>query len=315
MRREILIILMMTLFPLWLSAQEEQVLSSDYGYTPEQPTQTAPATQPTQEYVYPQQQQEYVYPQQQQQQPQQQYVYQEQQQQPQQAEQQAEPEKKKQKKSAAEIFTGFSSGLTIHGGYLFSDSPDKLFSNNGLGSEDYVKGLPRSGVCMGIGAMFRVHFLDHIHLGVETNISTMPLMRTGSNLRNIWGGAHCDFYTTWGKVRPLIGMTVGGGTIKRLFVPEKAQIVTTPDSTVYNASYTSTPYFLLDPYAGLEILLGKSKSMALLIRIDYMLQFGTANGIAKDVNWSNFITPSGPRLYIGLLFGHMTKKKKESNTQ
>lgn len=215
----------------------------------------------------------------------------------------------KEKKKASDIFTGISGGMMIHGGYLFSDDPRKVFSNSGLGNEDYVKGLPKRGFCFGIGGAMRVHLINHIHVGGEGFISTMPLMGTGSNVRMGWGGGFCDVYTTWGKVRPLLGMTIGGGSISRLFVPDNASIITTSDSTIYNASYTKTPFFLLDPYIGIEIAL--KTHTALLIRIDYMLPFGKSSSkLTDNVKWSNFISPSGPRLYIGFMFGMLTKNKK-----
>jgi hypothetical protein len=136
----------------------------------------------------------------------------------------------------------------------------------------------------------------------------MPLMKTGSNVRTGWGGALCDFYTDWGKVRPMIGLGVGGGAMRRLFVPDQAQGVdyASADSTHYNASYTKTPFFYLDPYIGMEIGLGGH--MAIMIRIDYMLPFGTTNSnLTGKVNWGNFMTPSGPRLYLGIMFGKLQK--------
>lgn len=210
------------------------------------------------------------------------------------------------------IFTGFSGGMMIHGGYLFSDSPDKVFSNTGLGSWDYVKGLPKSGFCYGLGGSLRAHLVNHIHLGAEGFVSTMPLMRTGSNVRTGWGGVLCDFYANWGKVRPLLGLTIGGGTMKRLFVPADsigfvAVEATSTDSTHYNASYVKTPFFFLDPYVGMEIGLGNH--MAVIIRIDYMLPFGTAKSkLTGNVNWSNFMSPSGPRLYVGIMFGRLKRE-------
>lgn len=215
----------------------------------------------------------------------------------------------KEKKKASDVFTGFSGGMMIHGGYLFSDDPRKVFSNSGLGNEDYVKGLPKRGFCFGIGGALRFHLINHIHLGAEGFVSTMPLMGTGSSVRMGWGGACCDVYTTWGKVRPLIGMTIGGGSTSRLFVPDKASIVTTSDSTIYNASYAKTPFFLLDPYIGIEIAL--KAHTALLIRIDYMLPFGKSSSkLTDNVKWSNLLSPTGPRLYIGFMFGKLTKNKK-----
>ena len=217
--------------------------------------------------------------------------------------------KAKKSRSASGFFTGFSGGMMLHGGYLFAKDPRYVFSNTGLGSPDYVKNLPNDGFCMGLGGTLRAHLINHIHLGAEGFVSTMPLMKTGSNVRTGWGGAMCDFYTDWGKVRPLIGLTVGGGVMKRLFVPDAPTVTSADSETNYNASYTKTPFFLLDPYIGMEI--GLTNHMALIIRIDYMLPFGRTSSsltdLKKDVSWGNFMTPSGPRLYVGLMFGKMKK--------
>lgn len=224
-------------------------------------------------------------------------------------EQQTQESPKKEKKKTA-LFTGFSGGMMVHGGYLFSDDPRKVFSNSGLGDASYVKGLPKSGFCFGIGGALRIHLINHIHVGAEGFVSTMPLMGTGSSVRSGWGGGFCDFYTQWGKVQPFIGMTIGGGSMSRLFVPKQAADVnyTTADSTYYNASYTKTPFFLLDPYVGIEI--GLKGHAAIMIRIDYMLPFGkTGSKLTEDVRWSNFMSPTGPRLYIGFMFGIINKNK------
>jgi hypothetical protein len=232
---------------------------------------------------------------------------------PQKQTEQKEQKEKKPRKKASEVFTGFTGGMMLHAGYLFSDDPRKVFSNTGLGDENYIKGLPKKGFCYGIGGMMRIHLLNHIHLGAEGYVSTMPLMGTGSNIRSAWGAAFCDAYTEWGKVRPLIGLSVGGGSMRRLFVPDQVPTVyyQEADKTHYNASYAKTPFFLLDPYIGLEIAI--KEHTALLIRIDYLLPFGrTSSGLTKlseDVSWSHFMTPSGPRLYVGFMFGRFQRKK------
>ena len=220
----------------------------------------------------------------------------------------AQPAKKH---SSSHVFTGFSGGMLLHGGYLFASDPTKVFSNTGLGSLDYVKGLPKDGFCFGLGGALRCHLIDHIHLGAEGYVSTMPLMHTGSNVRTAWGGALCDFYSNWGRVRPMIGLTVGGGAMKRLYVPDKSAVEQTSasDTTIYNSSYVKTPFFFIDPYVGMEI--GMGNHMALMIRIDYMLPFNIHSSglteIGKEVKWDNFITPSGPRLYVGVMFGRLKK--------
>ena len=213
----------------------------------------------------------------------------------------------KEKEEKSGVFTGFSGGMLLHGGYLFSDDPRKVFSNSGLGSSDYTNTLPKDGFTFGLGGMLRLHFINHIHLGAEGYVSTMPLMGTGSNIRTGWGGAFCDVFTTWGKVSPLVGVSLGGGSMRRLFVPNNAETVSSSDSTFYNASYTTTPFFYIDPYIGLEVAL--KSHIALLIRIDYLLPFGKANSkLTENVKWSNFISPTGPRLYIGVMFGKFNKK-------
>lgn len=209
----------------------------------------------------------------------------------------------KEPKEHKKVFTGFSGGMMIHGGYSFASSPDELFRNESL-TPGNVKDLPKDGFTMGLGGTLRLHLIDHIHLGGEGHVSFMPLTKSGTSIRTGWGGAMCDFYGTIGIVRPLIGLCVGGGSTKRLYVPEDAETtVEGGDKVVYNASYTVTPFFLLDPYAGLEIALSK---IMLYIRVDYMLPFGKSkDGLMKtDVSWSNFVSPSGPRLYVGVLFGH-----------
>ncbi len=205
-------------------------------------------------------------------------------------------------KEQKNILTGFTGGMMIHGGYSFASSPDELFRNGSL-TETNIKDLPRDGFTMGLGGTLRLHLIDHIHLGGEGHMSFMPLASSGTSIRTGWGGVMCDFYATLGIVRPLIGITVGGGSTRRLYVPDnEAQTVKGEDNAEYNASFTKTPYFLLDPYVGLEIALGK---ICLLIRADYMLPFGKGDkGLADTkVAWSNFLSPSGPRLYIGCLFG------------
>ena len=96
-------------------------------------------------------------------------------------------------------------------------------------------------------------------------------------------------------------------TLDDLFVPDAPTVTSADSETNYNASYTKTPFFLLDPYIGLEI--GLKGHDAVLIRIDYMLPFGkTSSKLTDNVKWSNFMSPTGPRLYVGVMFGKFNKK-------
>ena len=40
----------------------------------------------------------------------------------------------KEKKSSGKIFTGFSGGMLLHGGYLFAKDPKQVFSNTASAS-------------------------------------------------------------------------------------------------------------------------------------------------------------------------------------
>ena len=231
-----------------------------------------------------------------------------------QEQEEANTKQAKKERSSSGIYTGFSGGMMLHGGYLFADDPKTLFSHDGLGSYSYWNGLRKDGICYGLGGALRCHLINHVHLGAEGFVSTMPLMDTGSNVRTAWGGVLCDIYGNWGKFRPMIGLTVGGGTMKRLFVPDSTNYApngTIPgDSTYYNASFVKTPFFCIDPYVGFEVALGNH--MAVLVRIDYMLPFNIHNKglseVGKEVTWGNFVKPSGPRLYVGIMFGRMKKE-------
>ncbi|MCQ2346872.1 MAG: hypothetical protein MJZ92_02950 [Paludibacteraceae bacterium] len=210
---------------------------------------------------------------------------------------------KKTPKNASDkkVFSGFSGGMMLHIGYAFAQSPDELFRNSSLIN---AQNLSRDGVTIGLGGALRLHLFDHMHIGGEGFVSTMPLMSSGSNIRTSWGGAMIDGYFTIGKFSPLLGVTIGGGSTKRIYVPSQTTKARTEDDkeTIYNASFTKTPFFLLDPYVGFEVAL--NSHVHLLFKVDYLLPFGNKNsGIGETLHWSSFISPSGPRLHIGAMFG------------
>lgn len=211
------------------------------------------------------------------------------------------------------IFSGIDGGITGHIGYGFAQDPKQMFGNATLESlEGIAQNLQKDGVMLGVGAFLKVNIIDHISVGAEANMSMMPL-KTGSSVRNGWGGATLHFYTTWRRLRPFIGAGVGGGVLKRNYVFENGIYVKDDqgNEVCYNASHTQTPYFYIDPQLGFEVKL--AQMIGLLIKFDYMLPFGnqqksniSANDVlneAKQIKWSNFLSPSGPRLYVGFLFG------------
>ena len=211
----------------------------------------------------------------------------------------------KENKDKSKVYQGFSGGVMVHLGYAFSENPEELFRNGTLKD---VSNLPSTGVNLGIGGAVRFHLYQHLRLGGEGHVSTMPLQKSGSNLRTAWGGALVDAYWTIGKFMPMLGCVVGGGSMRRLYVPtDDVKAYAEGDSvTIYNASSTKTAFFLLDPYIGFEIAM--SSRLHLLFKVDYALAFGKSKSLwTQNLSMSNFVTPSGPRLYIGFIFNHDRK--------
>ncbi len=203
------------------------------------------------------------------------------------------------------VLTGYSGGMALHIGYAFATTPAEMFRNWSLEGKEFIQSLPKDGVTLGLGGQLRLHLFDHMHVGGEGYVSTMPLAGE-SSIRTGWGGGFVDGYITAGRIRPLLGLGMGGGKVSRLFVPTSLkETLDWEDNIAANASFTKTSFFYIDPYVGLEILLGPTKNKSLYLKLDYLLPFGSEKGDVADANkaWSNFITPSGPRLYVGIMFG------------
>ncbi len=206
-----------------------------------------------------------------------------------------------QGKSRGAIFSGFSFGIVGNIGYAFANNPSEMYHNGSLTNLTKDELNTRS-VSLGAGAMARIHLIDHIHVGAEGYLSTMPMMKSGSSIRHGYAGALVDGYLEVGKVALLAGSGIGGGKVKRMYVPNGPEEVTSTDGIVYNASYTTTSFFYLDPYIGLEVHFGAL--LGLMIKLDYLLPFGKSkDGFVSSVKWSSFISPSGPRLHVGVLLG------------
>lgn len=228
----------------------------------------------------------------------------------------AKSEKKDSKasdKKKEPVFVGYSGGMMVHLGYGMAGK------NNGsqdLYGNTMVEGKQKDGVVLGIGGQMRLHFLNHIRAGMEGYFSIMP-MHGNSNIRMGWGGGLVDFYTTWKKVRPFVGVGIGGGSISRSYIDDDVRATVKDEdgddeeSMVYNTSFIKTPFFYIDPQLGIEILL--TKSFALTIRLDYMLPIGRNKQITRsgtDDLGTALLSPNGPRLYFGFVMNHEKNKKK-----
>lgn len=192
----------------------------------------------------------------------------------------------------AEVYQGFSGGMMVHLGYLY-------------GSNDKAP-MTMNGGTMGIGGAARVHLWNHLRIGGEGFVSTLPVwmssvqtsaqspatphtLQQGSYVRNGWGGILADAYWQCGKVLPFLGATVGGGTQRALYIADGSQTDWQEES---HALFHRQTYFMLDPFVGIEVAV--STHMHLTFRADYVL----------PIQRIGLLAPHGPRIYIGMMFCH-----------
>ncbi|MGN0235269.1 MAG: hypothetical protein ACI4BD_02995 [Paludibacteraceae bacterium] len=198
--------------------------------------------------------------------------------------------------------------MMLHAGYLFAPDAGALFGNTAFNS---MPDMPRGGVTFGIGGAAKVHFLDCIHLGGEGFVSTMPLTGNNSQIRTGWGGLVLDYYWTRERFRPYLGFTLGGGSMRRMYEGTESgeEIGATGDQTLredeggltYNAYFRKTPFLFVGPYVGFEYAI--TQRVALVCRLDYVVPFG--RNLTEEYA---YMAPSGPRLYVGFMFGHAKKR-------
>ncbi len=181
------------------------------------------------------------------------------------------------------IFNGYSGGMMFHLGYLFGET----------------EGIPHNpqGLTYGLGGALRVNLWKHLRIGGEGYVSTMPsgatdqrnILKTGSYIRNGWGGLLIDAHWRCDKFWPYIGGTIGGGSKSTLFVCNGDTDDWLPENT---STVNKHGYFMFAPFVGFDYLL--TRRIHLTFKVDYVWAF------AKN----NLVTPTGPRLYFGILFCH-----------
>lgn len=181
------------------------------------------------------------------------------------------------------VYQGFSGGMMVHLGYLYGRNSTAPMTMN--------------GGTMGIGGAARVHLWQHLRVGGEGYVSTLPVwmscdakyLQPGSYVRNGWGGVLADAYWKCGKLWPFVGATIGGGAQRSLYIIEGSETDWQEES---RALFNRQTYFMLDPFVGLEI--GVSAHMHLTLRLDYVL----------PIQRTGLVSPHGPRVYIGMMFCH-----------
>lgn len=183
----------------------------------------------------------------------------------------------------SKVYNGYSGGMMLHLGYLFGEN--KTFPYN------------PQGLTYGIGGALRVNLWQHLRVGTEGYVSTIKtgasdhssILQTGSYIRNTWGGLLADVYWKCGKFWPYIGGTIGGGVKNSLFIPNGNLNDWKPE---IESIVNKQAYFLVAPFFGFSYLL--TPRIHFTLKVDYVLA----------IHKSQLLTPTGPRLYFGILFGH-----------
>ncbi len=190
-----------------------------------------------------------------------------------------------QSRESVPVYQGFSGGMMLHTGYLFGKSEAPSLNQ-------------WSGATFGIGGALRVNLWNHLRVGGEGFVSTMPSsasnlrqqLANGSYVRNGWGGILVDAcWRNHNKVWPYIGGSIGGGACKSLYIYEGNQSDWLPED---NALYNKQAYMYVNPYVGLDYCM--TAKVHLTFRLDWMIA----------IAHTHLVMPTGPRIYFGFMFCH-----------
>lgn len=191
------------------------------------------------------------------------------------------------KNDSTAIFQGCGGGMMLHAGYLFGENASAVLPS----------GISPQGMTCGLGGSMRVHLMKHLRVGCEGFSSTMKsgvtdkrnVLQSGSYVRTGWGGVLADACWRGEKWWPYIGGSVGGGAMRSLYILEGSQDDWTAEQT---AVFHKQGFGYVNPYVGVDYCI--TKRIHATFRLDWMLAF------TKE----QLILPTGPRLYVGILFCH-----------
>jgi hypothetical protein len=114
-------------------------------------------------------------------------------------------------------------------------------------------------------------------------------LQKGSYIRTGWGGVIADACWRLEKVWPYIGGSVGGGAMRTLSIVEGSQDDWNPEGvTVLHKQ----GFGYINPYVGMDYCI--TRRIHATFRLDWMLAFAN----------KQLVYPTGPRLYIGIMFCH-----------
>ena len=142
---------------------------------------------------------------------------------------------------------------------------------------------------MGIGGALKICFGNHLRVGTEGYTSALGYGEYGSSLSIGWGGLLVDWCWQWGRLKPYVGATIGGGVVENLTLTTHPQEDLVPEE---NISYRHYGVGVVVPFAGVEWPL--TDRMSVTVKADRITSLGAAD----------FDFPSGVRCYVGFMFNH-----------
>lgn len=184
----------------------------------------------------------------------------------------------------ASVFQGYSGGMMVHAGYLFGETAAPAYNT-------------WSGATLGIGGALRIHLWQHLRVGAEGYVSTMPAnlsnqrgqLKNGSYIRSGWGGIVADACWRKEKVWPYIGGGIGGGSCRSLYIYDGDEADWNPESTTI---FHKDPFFYVNPYVGIDWCM--TRRVHLTFKLDWLIA----------LHKQTVVQPTGPRLYFGFMFCH-----------
>ena len=193
------------------------------------------------------------------------------------------------KNDSTAIFQGCGGGMMVHACYLYGENTRAVLPSG--------ENITPQGLTYGLGGSMRVNLKKHLRIGCEGFSSTMKsgatdkmhTLQSGSYIRTGWGGVIADACWRLEKVWPYIGGSVGGGAMRSLYIVEGNE---NDWATEQTAVFHKQGFGYVNPYVGLDYCL--TRRIHLTFRLDWMLAFAQ----------KQLIYPTGPRLYVGILFCH-----------
>jgi len=185
--------------------------------------------------------------------------------------------------------------MMVHAGYLFGQPADAILPTG--------ENISPQGLTYGLGGSMRVNLWKHLRVGMEgfsSNLKTgvsdqREFLQKGSYIRTGWGGVIADACWRLEKVWPYIGGSIGGGAMRTLSIIEGCQDDWASEGL---AVLHKQGFGYINPYIGIDYCI--TRRIHTTFRLDWMLAFAKQ----QEEQQTSIILPTGPRLYIGIMFCH-----------